>query len=142
MHDDITAYSLTPWCRVLLEKLTGFFQLVKKFPGISRNPKVHYRNHKRPPTVSILGQLNPIHIPTSDFLEIHPNFTHPSTPRSPQWTFTLTSVINVTVSLEPQLLRSQKYQQLRQLIKTSAVLPAFSNAVTETLRVTSDISTN
>jgi len=149
----INTYLLTPWCRVLLEKLTGL-QLVKKFqafhgtrrfitaltsvrhlslswaspiqsiyphpnswrsililltylltysmvqspswetnwfapsqeiPRISRNPKVHYRTHKRPPTLSIMGQPNPVHIPTSHLLEIHPNIIHPSTPRSPQW---------------------------------------------------------
>ena len=54
---------------------------------ISRNPKVHYRTHKRPPTVSILGPPNPVHIPTSHLLEIRPNIIHPSTPRSPQWSF-------------------------------------------------------
>ena len=80
----IYTYLLTPCCRVLLEQLTGL-QLVKKFPHISRNPKFHYRTHKRPPPVSILGQPSPVHIPTSHLLEIHPNIIHPSTPRSPQW---------------------------------------------------------
>ena len=74
-------YLLTPWCRVLLEKLTGL-QLVK-------NPKVHYRTHKLPPPVPILGQPNPVHIPTTHLLEIHPNIIHPSTPRSPQWPLSL-----------------------------------------------------
>ena len=57
----------------------------QEIPRISRNPKVHYRTQKRPPPVSILGQPNPVHIPTSHLLEIHPNIVHPSTPRSPQW---------------------------------------------------------
>ena len=77
---------LTPWCRVLLEQLTGL-QLVKKFPAFHGTPKVHHRTHKRPPPVSILGQPKPVHIPTSHLLEIHLNIIHPSTPRSPQWLF-------------------------------------------------------
>ena len=67
---------LTPWSSDLLEKLTGL--QLQEIPRISRNPK-------RPPPVSILGQLNSVHIPTSRLLEIHPNIIHPSTPRSPQW---------------------------------------------------------
>ena len=63
----------------------NWFAASQEIPRISRNPKVHYRTHKRPPTVSILGQPNPVHIPTSYPLEIHPNIIHPSTPRSPQW---------------------------------------------------------
>ena len=63
----------------------NWFAVSQEIPRISRNPKVHYRTHKRPPPVSILGQPDPIHIPISHLLEIHPNIIHPSTPRSPQW---------------------------------------------------------
>ena len=63
----------------------NWFAASQKIPRISRNPKVHYRTHKRPPHVSILGQPNPVHIPTSHLLEIHPNIIHPSASRSPQW---------------------------------------------------------
>jgi len=62
-----------------------WFAASQEIPRISRNPNVHYRTHKRPPTVSILGQPNPVHIPTFHILDIHPNITHPSTSRSPQW---------------------------------------------------------
>ena len=76
-------YLLTPWCRVLLEKLTGL-QLVKKFPAFHGTRKfitaLTSIRH-----LSILGQPNPVHIPTSHLLEIHPNIIHPSTPRSTQW---------------------------------------------------------
>ena len=41
------------------------FAASQEIPRISRNPKVHYRTHKRPPAVSILGQPNPVHIPSS-----------------------------------------------------------------------------
>ena len=64
----------------------NWFAASQEIPLISRNPKVHYRTHKRPPPVSILGQPNPVHIPTSYLLEIHPNIIHPSTLRSPQST--------------------------------------------------------
>jgi hypothetical protein len=63
----------------------NWFAASQEIPRISRNPKVHYRTHKRLPPVLILGQPNPVHIPTSHLLAIHPNIIHPSTPRSPQW---------------------------------------------------------
>ena len=63
----------------------NWFAASQEIRRISRNPKVHYRTHKRPSPVCILGQSNPVHIPTSHLLEIHPNIIHPSTPRSPQW---------------------------------------------------------
>ena len=67
----------------------NWFAASQEIPRISRNPKFHYRTHKRPSPVSILGQPNPLHIPTSHLLEIHPNIIHPSTPRSPQWSLSL-----------------------------------------------------
>jgi len=63
----------------------NWFAASQEIPRISRNPNVHYRTHKRPPTVSIVGQPNPVHIPTSHLLEIHPNIIHLYTPRSAQW---------------------------------------------------------
>ena len=75
-------YLLTSWRKVLHEQLTGL-QLVKKFPAF------HGTRRFITAPVSILGQPNPIHIPTSHLLEIHPNIIHPSTPRSPQWSLSL-----------------------------------------------------
>ena len=67
----------------------NWFAASQEIPRISRNPKVHYRTHKRPPPVPILGQPNPVHIPTFHLLEIHPNIIHPSRPSSPQWSLSL-----------------------------------------------------
>ena len=44
----LLTYLLTAWCSVLLEKQTVFADS-QDIPHISRNPKVHYRTHKRPP---------------------------------------------------------------------------------------------
>ena len=67
----------------------NWFAASQEIPRISWNPKVHYRTQKHTPSVPILGQPNPVHIPTSYLLEIHPNIIHPSTPRSPQWSLSI-----------------------------------------------------
>jgi len=67
----------------------NWFAASQEIPRISRNPNVHYRSHKRPPPVPILGQPNPVHIPTSHLPEIHPDIIHPSTSRSPQWSLSI-----------------------------------------------------
>jgi hypothetical protein len=63
---------------------TNSFSASQKIPRILWNPKFHYRTHNSTPPVTIPNQLDPVRVPTSQFLKIHLNIILPSTPGSPQ----------------------------------------------------------
>jgi hypothetical protein len=82
----LTYLCLLTYCMVQSPSwAANWFAASHEIPRISRNLKVHYQTHKRPPPLSILGQTNPVHMPISHLLEIYPKIIHPSTLRSPQW---------------------------------------------------------
>ena len=98
----VFTYLLTPWSRVLLEKLAGF-AANQEIPRILWNPKVHYRTHKRPPPVPILSQLHSVPTTPSHFLKIHLNIILPSTSWSPQWSLSVRSPHQNLVHTSPFL---------------------------------------
>ena len=79
----VLTYFLTPWSRVLLQKLTGS-QLVKKFPTFygTRRFITAFTSARH------LSQLYPVHT-SSHFLKIYLNVILPSTPGSPKWSLFL-----------------------------------------------------
>jgi hypothetical protein len=56
----------------------NWFAASQEIPSVLWNPKVPHRTHKRPTPVPILSQPNPVHIPTSHFLNVHPNIILPA----------------------------------------------------------------
>jgi len=84
----ILTYLLTPWCRVLLEKLTGL-QLVTKFPAFHGTRRfITALTSVRHLSLSWASSVQSIYThPTR--LDSQPNIIHPSMPRSPQWSLAL-----------------------------------------------------
>jgi hypothetical protein len=71
------------------------FSASQEIPRILWNPKFHHRMHPWPPPIPNLSQLDPVHAPTSHFLEIHLNIILQSTPGSLDLqTFILQTVLN------------------------------------------------
>ena len=67
----------------------NWFAASQEIPRIFMEPEGSLPHSQASATCPILGQPNPVHIPTSHLLEIHRNIIHPSTPRSPQWSLSL-----------------------------------------------------
>jgi hypothetical protein len=82
-------YLLTPWNRVLLEKLTGF-AASQEIPRIYGNRKFITVSTSARHLSLVLSPLHPVPTTPSHFLKIHLNIILPSTSGSPQWCRSLT----------------------------------------------------
>jgi len=85
----LLTYLFTYLVIYLLHGEANWFSVSQESPRILWNPKVHYRIHKCPPPIPILSQLDPVHNPTSQFLNFHLDIIHSSTPGSSKLSLSL-----------------------------------------------------
>ena len=65
------------------------FSASQEIPRILWNPKSHYCIHAWSPPVPILSLLDPVHTPTSHFLDNHLNIILQARPGSPKWSLSV-----------------------------------------------------
>jgi hypothetical protein len=90
---------------------TNRYSASQQIPCILRNPKFHYRIHKRPPPVLILSRSNRVHASPSHYLKIHFNTILPSTSRSSTWPLSINSPHQSPVCTSHDYIQKTLYKQ-------------------------------
>ena len=107
LFHSLLTYLLTPWSRVLLEKLSAFAANQETL-NILLEPEASLPHSQMPATcLSVMSQINPVHVP-SHFVKINLNIILPSTPGSSKSSLFLRFLHQNTVytSILPYVLHS------------------------------------